>query len=86
MFPKTLLALALMLGFGAALPGIAKADPDHGHRDHRAWDRHVHDTWAYRHAHPVYAPGYVYAPPAVVYAPPPPPPSGISLILPINIR
>jgi hypothetical protein len=78
------LGVFTLLGFAAG-PAFAD-DRDHGHDDHR--DREVHrgppprmheDYRAYDGGG-----GYVYAPPAVVYAPAPP--SGIDFVFPIEIR
>ncbi len=77
---KTLLVvLAVVAGVGMGNPAHAY---DHGRGGDRGWDHHAAEAHRWHHAHPAYYPGYVEAPP-VVYAPPP---SGLNLILPINIH
>jgi hypothetical protein len=88
----SLLLLALAATVGLAVTSPAHADrggrDDHGRGASRerggGWDHHVRDNSQWRRFHP-HEPGYVYAPPAVVYAPPPER-SGISLFFPLNIR
>lgn len=71
----------------------AQRDDSHeGRRDggregqrYRGWENHEYQARDWRRHHRGYAPGVIYAPPAVVYAPPPPPP-GINLIIPFDIR
>ncbi len=80
-------ALGVFTLFGVATnSAFADDDRNRGHDDHR--DREVHrgppprfheDYRAYDNGG-----GYVYAPPAVVYAPAPP--SGIDFVFPIEIR
>ncbi len=78
-----LLALTLTLGTMAAIPANA-AWNNRGGWQREGWNAHARGAASWHRAHPVYAPGYVYAPPPVVYYPPPSP--GINLILPLNIR
>ena len=61
-------ALVAVTVFGVAAPAFADRDDWHDH-GRRAWREH---EWRERHRGVIYRPGYVYAPPAVVYAPPPP--------------
>jgi hypothetical protein len=90
-------ALAAAVAGGALRPAVADdggrhwgqehyVAPDRGWRQHdwrervwreREWRAHHH----YAHA----APGYFYAPPAVVYVPPPEPPS-INFVIPLGRR
>ena len=55
---------------------------DQDRRD-RDWQAHERRAYDWRRAHED-DPGYVYAPPAVVYAPPPP--ASFSLTIPLDIR
>ncbi len=95
-------AMAMMGTLALAAPAYADQDGHRGDRDGREWhdegryggDRYDHDEWRrhereaeyWHHHHPVPPPHVIYAPPTVVYAPPPPPFSGITLILPLDIR
>ncbi|HEY3917413.1 MAG TPA: hypothetical protein VGL83_06455 [Stellaceae bacterium] len=59
--------------FAFAAPAFA--DRHHEYRHH--YDHHVY--------HRGYAPGYVYAPPPVVYAPPAPPPvASLNFVIPLR--
>jgi hypothetical protein len=84
---KLLSILLLTFVMGTMVSSPVKADWDDRGRGpewrHREWDDHARDSRHWRHDHPQYVSGYVSSPP-VVYAPPPP--SGINLILPINIH
>ena len=96
---KAALGLAVVLTLGMALPSSAQADPDgrgqHGQHDRgrgpprreaREWREHERSAYYWRsHRSLYYYPGYVYAPPPVVYYPPEPSP-GISFIIPLYIR
>lgn len=86
------LALAIA---GTAGIGAARAESPLGweHREKevreihdRTWQEHERRAERWHRHHFIPAPNVVYAPPAVVVAPPPPPmPSGINLIIPLNI-
>lgn len=96
---KLALTATLALIIGTSMPTTAKANPyDHG-RDHkdvyiidrheyREWIEHEewreHERWMHRCHRPLYAPRIAYIQPPVIYAPPPP--TGINLIIPLDIR
>jgi Ni/Co efflux regulator RcnB len=91
---KTILAVAVVAGLLAA--GAARADDWNDHERHAEdWHKHHHHHHhghAYGHDHDepviVQEPNVVYVPPVVVEPPPPPPEdnSGLSIVIPINIR
>lgn len=60
-------AVTLSVFVLGALAAPALAD---GHGHHRGWNKHGR-AWDGGDPRIVYAPGYLYAPPRVVYAPPP---------------
>lgn len=55
---------------------------DRGHGDWHRHEAHARD-WRYHHRYVQGGPGYVYTPPAVVYAPPPGPPS-LNVFIPLH--
>jgi hypothetical protein len=83
------LALAILLGAGALIPGAASAADfrhDGGWRGHERWEHYRRPAF---YPYPGYAyevaPPVVYAPP--VYAPPVyAPPIGLNFVLPLRIR
>jgi hypothetical protein len=77
-FGKLALALVLAGLVGGVLAPPAQADDRHRHERH---DRHYH----HRGGYVAPGPGYVYAPPPVVYPGPVVSP-GINLIIPLHIR
>lgn len=82
-----MVALAVIIGTMAASPARADWDDRKGHGGEwheRGWDDHSHRAYGWYHAHPHYAPAYVYAPPPVVYYPPESP--GINLIVPLHFH
>jgi hypothetical protein len=89
---RTLLSVITLAAFMVpVLTVAAKADDDHGrgrgHEWHERDEWREHEYYAHRwhRAHPVVVPGYVYAPPPVVYYPPEPEP-GFNLIIPLHIH
>jgi hypothetical protein len=93
---KTVLALAILLGAGALIPGTASAADFHhggpGWRGHERWVPYRGPAF-YPYPGYAYAPSYGYAvAPPVVYPPPYyapsfyAPPIGLNLVVPLRIR
>ena len=77
------LGLAMVLVAAFASPAHAD-DRERGRGPDREWRAHEVHARRWHQVHPVYEPGYVYAPPPVVYAPQPSP--GINLIIPMHFN
>ena len=81
-FSKAIFTLAMIASLSGMTAGTARADDWRDHeREAHEWHRHH-----VRHERPIIVeePNVVYAPPVIVE--PPALPSGLNLILPINIR